>query len=136
MASRSALGATWRMRYGSVAAAGAVATAPAAAASFGLVIRVGYGEAAAHQPVHIVHLGALDVLGAQWVDQNAHAFKFGNAVIVARLAVQGHAVSGPGATHATDKNAQRVVGLARLFEKFADLDCRRRRDVNQDPGVR
>ena len=54
-----ALGATWRMRYGSVAAAGAVATAPAAT-SFGLVVRVGYGEAAAHQPVHIVHLGALD----------------------------------------------------------------------------
>src|SRR3981081_4427517 len=104
MASRSALGATWRMRYGSVAAAGAVATAPAAT-RFGLVVRVGYGEAAAHQPVHIVHLGALDVLGAQWVNQNAHAFKFGNAVIVTRLVVQGHAVGGPGAAHATDKNA-------------------------------
>src|SRR5207302_572199 len=115
MASRSALGATWRMRYGSVAAAGAVATAPAAT-SFGLVVRVGYGKAAAHQPVHIVHLGALDILGAQRVDQNAHAFKFGNAIVVAGLVVQGHAVRRPGAAHAADENAQRVVGLTRLFE--------------------
>src|SRR5713226_9611093 len=116
MASRSALGATWRTRYGSVAAAGAVATAPAAAASFGLVVRVGHGEAGAHQPVHIVHLGALDVLGTQRVDQNAHDFKFGNAVVVAWLVVQGHAVCGPGAAHAADENSQRVVGLACFFE--------------------
>src|SRR5712692_8505247 len=122
MASRSALGATWRTRYGSVAAAGAVATAPAAAASFGLVVRVGHGEAAAHQPVHIVHLGALDVLGTQRVDQNAHAFELGNAIVVPRLVVQGHAVGWPGAAHAADENAQRMVGLARLFEELADFD--------------
>src|SRR5713226_10785443 len=116
MASRSALGATWRTRYGSVAAAGAVATAPAAAASLGLVVRVGHGESAAHQPVHIVHLGALDVLRAQWVDQNAHAFELGNAIVVAWFVVQRHAVGWPGAAHTADENSQRVVGLARLFE--------------------
>src|SRR5213083_2588333 len=121
MASRSALGATWRMRYGSVAAAGAVATAPAAA-SLGLVVGVGHGKPAPHQPVHIVHLGALDVLGTQRVDQNAHAFELGHAIVVAWLVVQGHAVGWPGAAHAADENAQRVVGLARLFEQLADFD--------------
>src|SRR5258708_30519934 len=108
MASRSAFGATWRMRYGSVAAAGAVATAPAAA-RLSLVVRVGYGEAAAHQPVHIIHLGALDVLGTQRVDQYAHAFVLGNAIVVARLIVEGHAVGWPGAAHAANEDAQPVV---------------------------
>src|SRR6266852_5230906 len=111
MASRSAFGATWRMRYGSVAAAGAVATAPAAA-SLGLIVRVGHGEAAAHQPVYIVHLGTLDVLGTQWIDQNAHAFELSNAIVVAWLVVQRHAVGRPGTAHAAHEDAQCVVGLA------------------------
>src|SRR5207249_11283813 len=77
IASRSALGSTWRVRYRSVfrplvAAAGAPA---AAAAALRDVVGVGHGETAAHQPIDIVDLGALYVLSAHWVDQDTDALE-------------------------------------------------------------
>src|SRR5438128_12493843 len=79
---------------GSVAATGAAA---AAAAALGHIIRVGHGEAAAHQPVNVVHLGAFDVLGAHRIDQDAHAVELGDTVVLAWLVVQGHAIGRAGA---------------------------------------
>src|SRR5439155_1202222 len=87
---------------GSASASTAAATgaAAAAAASLGHIIRVGHGEAAAHQPVNVVHLGAFDVLGAHRIDQDAHAVELGDTVVLAWLVVQGHAIGRAGAAHA------------------------------------
>src|SRR5205823_11206329 len=103
---------------GSVAATGAAA---AAAASLGHIIRVGHGEAAAHQPVNVVHLGAFDVLGAHRIDQDAHAVELGDTVVLAWLVVQGHAIGRAGAAHAAHEDPQRVVGLTRLLEQLSHL---------------
>src|SRR5437868_15125895 len=94
---------TGLVRSDSVAAAGAAA---AAAAAFGRVVRVGDGEAAAHQPVDIVDLGAFNVLRAERVDQDAHAFELGDAVVGAWLVVQGHAVGWARAAHPAHEDAQ------------------------------
>src|SRR5579884_3064058 len=69
-----------------VAAAGAAAAATAAAA-FGLEVGIGDREAAAHQAVDVIDLGALDVLGTQRVDQNAHAVELEGVVVIAGLVV-------------------------------------------------
>src|SRR5207248_11088149 len=80
--------------------------------------------------VHVVDLGAFHVLTALRVDQDAHTPELSDAVIVAWLVVQGHAIGRARTAHTAHVDAQGVIGLARLFEQLSDFGSGVRCDVN------
>src|SRR5205807_3134424 len=73
-------------------------------------IGIVHGEAAAHQAIHEVDLGALDVAGAHRVDEQANAADLGNGVTVFRLILEAHAVRHAGAAARLDEDPQPHLG--------------------------
>src|SRR5467141_3663715 len=108
------------------------ATAGAARDRVGVVHR----ETATHKAIDEVDLGALDVAGADRVDEEPHAPNFGDGVALFRPVLEAHAVGHPGAAAWLDEHAQAHLGASLLLQEVAQLAERGVRDADQLGVVR
>src|SRR5438105_15221053 len=84
-------------------------------------VRVAEREAAPHEGVDEVDLGALDVHRAHWIDDDAHALHLDDRVVLFRAVGEGHAVRETGAATRCDIDAQREARPILLRDDLAQL---------------
>ena len=82
------------------------------------------GEAAAHQGVDVVDLGAIEVHGAEIIDEQADAIGLDDLVAILGALLDGHAVLQTGASSRRDKDAQRALGGPLLGQEILELSQR------------
>src|SRR5918994_1304658 len=92
-----------------------------AAGAAGHRVRVVHREAAAHQRVHVVDLRALEIHGAEVIDQQAHTVSFDELVPVLGGLLDGHPELKSRATARCDEYPQRAVGRSLLGEETLQL---------------
>jgi len=101
---------------GAVASVEGVATG---AASYR--IWIADSEAATHEGIHIVNFGALQVHGAEVVDEDTNTLGLDDFIAFVGRLVDGHAVLETRAAAGGDENAKRVIGSALIGQEVLEL---------------
>src|SRR4030081_4079352 len=84
-------------------------------------VGVGHREAAPHQPVHEVDLGALDVLGADRVDKQPYPTEVADGVALLGPVLEAHAVRHARAAAWLNEHAQTHLRASLLLQKVTQL---------------
>src|ERR1700694_273485 len=95
--------------------------------------RVGvvHGEAAAHQAVHEIDLGALDVLRADRVDKQPYATHFTDGVAFFSVVLEAHAIRHARASARLDEDTQPQLRVSLFLQEITQLGDRRVADADQ-----
>ncbi len=87
-------------------------------------VRVGDGETATHQRVGVAHASPPQQIRAERINDDPHAVLLDDGVVLAHLAVEGHAVAEPPAATRAHIYAKQQIGPLFLFQDAPQASAR------------